>query len=83
MYYDEDLFCCVCKLFNLCGCVMSEYVGCELVIGFSNCSFKGFYEILLWGLGLCFFNVFRMLYGGFVCGDGIIGGDEECDCGIV
>ena len=81
MYHDEDLPRCVCKSPNSRGCVMSEHVGREPATGFSNCSLKGLYETLSRGLGSCLFNVPRTLYGGPVCGDGIVGGDEECDCG--
>lgn len=81
MYHDEDLPRCVCKSPDSRGCVMSEHVGREPATSFSNCSLKGLEETLSRGLGSCLLNVPRTLYGGPVCGDGIVGGDEECDCG--
>lgn len=81
MYHDEDLPRCVCKTRNSRGCVMSEHVGREPATEFSNCSLKGLEETLSRGLGSCLLNVPRTLVGGPVCGDGIVGGAEECDCG--
>ena len=81
MYHDEDLPRCVCQSPNSRGCVMSEHVGREPATDFSNCSLKGLERTLSRGLGSCLFNVPRTLFGGPVCGDGLIGGDEECDCG--
>lgn len=81
MYHDEDLPHCVCNTRNSRGCVMSEHVGREPATEFSNCSLKGLEETLSRGLGSCLFNVPQILVGGPVCGDGIVGGGEECDCG--
>ena len=81
MYHDEDLPRCVCNTRNSRGCVMSEHVGREPATEFSNCSLKGLEETLSRGLGSCLFNVPRSLVGGPVCGDGIVAGGEECDCG--
>lgn len=81
MYHDEDLPRCVCNTRSSRGCVMSEHVGREPATEFSNCSLKGLEETLSRGLGSCLFNVPRSLVGGPVCGDGIVGDGEECDCG--
>lgn len=81
MYHDEDLPRCVCNTRDSRGCVMSEHVGREPATEFSNCSVKGLEETLSRGLGSCLFNVPRTLFGGPVCGDGIVGSGEECDCG--
>lgn len=81
MYHDEDLPHCVCNAPNSQGCVMSARVGREPATVFSNCSVKGLQDGLSRGLGTCLFNVPRTLFGGPVCGDGILGRGEECDCG--
>lgn len=82
MYHDEDLPHCVCGATNsLSGCVMSARVGPEPATIFSNCSVKGLNEGLSRGLGTCLFNVPDTLFGGPVCGDGILAPGEECDCG--
>ena len=83
MYHDEDLPSCVCNTRDSRGCVMSEHVGREPATEFSNCSVKGLEETLSRGLGSCLFNVPRSLVGGPVCGDGIVGSGEECDCGTL
>ena len=81
MYHDEDLPHCVCNAPDSQGCVMSARVGREPATVFSNCSVKGLREGFSRGLGTCLFNVPDILFGGPVCGDGILGGSEECDCG--
>ena len=80
MYHDEDLPRCVCQSPNSRGCVMSEHVGREPATDFSNCSLKEIEKTLSRGLGSCLFNVPKTLFGGPVCGDGLIGEHEECDC---
>lgn len=86
MYHDDDLPHCVCNARNspdsqLSGCVMSARVGREPATVFSNCSVEGLRKGLLRGLGTCLFNVPNTLFGGPVCGDGILGRGEQCDCG--
>lgn len=81
MYHDEDLPNCVCNAPKTQGCVMSARVGRQPATVFSNCSVKGLQEGLSRGLGTCLFNVPDTLYGGPLCGDGILGQGEECDCG--
>lgn len=81
MYHDDDLPQCVCNASKSQGCVMSESIGSEPATDFSNCSVKEFQEGLSRGLGSCLMNVPETLFGGPVCGDGILGQGEECDCG--
>ena len=81
MYHDEDLPNCVCEAASSQGCVMSGHVNREPATVFSNCSFKGIQNTLTRGLGTCLFNVPHLLFGGSVCGDGIVGRGEDCDCG--
>ena len=81
MYHDDDLPHCVCNASESRGCVMSKRISREPATDFSNCSVEGFKEGLSRGLGSCLMNAPEILFEGPVCGDGILGRGEECDCG--
>ncbi|XP_037672979.1 disintegrin and metalloproteinase domain-containing protein 1a-like [Choloepus didactylus] len=77
---QHDHLACICKDKHFC--LMHQNITKES--GFSNCSSDDFYQFLREQKGSCLFNKPR--HTGrkrrhAVCGNGILEGKEECDCG--
>ncbi|XP_066116657.1 disintegrin and metalloproteinase domain-containing protein 1a-like, partial [Saccopteryx bilineata] len=77
---QHDHSACICKEKHFC--LMYENITKES--GFSNCSSDYFYQFLQEHKGACLFNKPQRkgrLRRADVCGNGVMEGDEQCDCG--
>lgn len=61
-------------------CIMSPSSGGLTPKFWSNCSIESFKEIYLHGMDSCLKNLPKETLS-YACGNGILEGDEECDCG--
>ncbi|XP_077015994.1 disintegrin and metalloproteinase domain-containing protein 1-like [Tamandua tetradactyla] len=78
---QHDHSACICKDKHFC--LMHQNVTKES--GFSNCSSDDFYQFLHEHKGACLFNKPRhksRKRRDAICGNGIMEGNEECDCGF-
>ncbi|KAM9621915.1 disintegrin and metalloproteinase domain-containing protein 1a-like [Trichechus inunguis] len=75
----HDHVACKCHGQNLC--TMHEFITVDM--GFSNCSFHHFYQLLYKHGGDCLFNKpeLQSSFGKSYCGNKIVDQGEECDCG--
>ncbi|XP_015422760.1 PREDICTED: disintegrin and metalloproteinase domain-containing protein 1-like [Myotis davidii] len=77
----HDHSACICKDKPLC--LMHDNITTES--GFSNCSSDDFYQFLQEHRGACLFNNPQQHKGrlrrGSYCGNGVVEGEEQCDCG--
>ncbi|XP_036304976.1 disintegrin and metalloproteinase domain-containing protein 1a-like [Pipistrellus kuhlii] len=77
----HDHSACICKDKHLC--LMRDNITKES--GFSNCSSDDFYQFLQDHRGACLFNNPQRHKGRLrrdsYCGDGVVEGEEQCDCG--
>ncbi|XP_066226994.1 disintegrin and metalloproteinase domain-containing protein 1a-like [Saccopteryx leptura] len=77
---QHDHLACICKEKHFC--LMYENITKES--GFSNCSSDYFYQFLQEHKGACLFNKPQRkgrLRRDSYCGNGVVEGDEQCDCG--
>ncbi|XP_004379188.1 disintegrin and metalloproteinase domain-containing protein 1a-like [Trichechus manatus latirostris] len=79
---QHDHSACICK--DKYFCLMHENI--TKVGGFSNCSSDSFYQFLHEHKGACLFN--KPGHKGrtrrdAICGNGVVDGQEECDCGPI
>ncbi|XP_051866361.1 disintegrin and metalloproteinase domain-containing protein 12-like [Pristis pectinata] len=65
------------------GCIMEEAMGFEYPTHFSSCSKDDLNGNLLYGGGICLYNLpkLELLVGGRECGNMYVEEGEECDCG--
>ncbi|EPQ13947.1 Disintegrin and metalloproteinase domain-containing protein 1a [Myotis brandtii] len=77
----HDHSACICRDKPLC--LMQDNITKES--GFSNCSSDDFYQFLQEHRGACLFNNPQRHKGrlrrGSYCGNGVVEGEEQCDCG--
>ena len=71
---------CTCPQSKLNKCIMSPSSGSFIPKYWSNCSIESFKEIYLHGMDSCLKNLPKDTLSSS-CGNGILEGDEQCDCG--
>ncbi len=83
--FSNTEFCFCIDTLDLDRCIMESVIGFPVPVDFSNCSQADISAELsgAFRLDRCLMNQPSTVVTPAVCGNAIIEGDEECDCGTI